>query len=91
MNVQLKNGNNMKNHASIKVSMMLLMLILFIGCEKTGDSRYNPPADHSISKDGYMHKSGLDQPLTNCVSCHGSDLNGGTTGVSCFECHGTKW
>jgi len=91
MNVQLKNGNNMKNHASIKVSMMLLMLVLFIGCEKTSDSRYNPPADHSISKDGYMHKSGLDQPLTNCVSCHGSDLNGGTTGVSCFECHGTKW
>ncbi len=91
MKVQLKNGNNMKNHASIKVSMMLLMLVLFIGCEKTSDSRYNPPADHSISKDGYMHKSGLDQPLTNCVSCHGSDLNGGTTGVSCFECHGTKW
>jgi len=91
MNVQLKNGNNMKNHASIKVSMMLLMLVLFIGCEKTSDSRYNPPADHSISKDGYMHKSGLDQPLVNCVSCHGSDLKGGTTGVSCFECHGTKW
>ncbi len=91
MKAQLKNGNNMKNHASIKVSMMLLMLILFIGCEKTSDSRYNPPADHSLSKDGYMHKSGLDQPLTNCVSCHGSDLNGGTTGVSCFECHGTKW
>ena len=50
-----------------------------------------PPADHTLSKDGFMHKSGLEQPLVNCVSCHGSDLTGGTTGVSCFECHGTKW
>jgi len=91
MKVILEIKNNMKYHASIKVSMMFLLLALIIGCEKTNNSKYNPPADHSISKDGYMHKSGLDQPLTNCVSCHGSDLNGGTTGVSCFECHGTKW
>jgi len=81
----------MKNYVSIKVSIMLLMLALTIGCEKTNNSQYNPPADHSISKDGYMHKSGLDQPILNCVSCHGSDLTGGTSGVSCFECHGTKW
>jgi len=91
MKVTLKIKNYMKNYPSIKVSMMLLMLVLFIGCEKTNNSKYSPPADHSISKDGYMHKSGLDQPLLNCVSCHGSDLTGGTTGVSCFECHGTKW
>jgi len=81
----------MKNHASVKVSMILLMLALIIGCEKTNSSNYNPPADHTISKDGFKHKSGLEQPLVNCASCHGSDLNGGTTGVSCFECHGTKW
>jgi hypothetical protein len=81
----------MKTHASIKLSMMLLMLALIIGCEKTNNSQYNPPADHTVSKDGSMHKSGLDQPLLNCVSCHGSDLTGGTSGVSCFECHGTKW
>ena len=91
MKVTLKIKNYMKNYPSIKVSMMLLMLVLFIGCEKTSNSKYNPPADHSISKDGYMHKSGLDQPLLNCVSCHGSDLTGGTSGVSCFECHGTNW
>ena len=75
----------MKNHTSTKVSIILVMIVLFIGCEKTNDSKYNPPADHTISQGGYMHKSGLDQPLLNCVSCHGSDLKGGTTGVSCFE------
>jgi len=70
---------------------MLFMVALIIGCEKINNSSHNPPADHTISKSGYMHKSGLTQPLTNCVSCHGSDLKGGTTGVSCFECHGAKW
>ena len=83
--------NNMKNHAVVKVSMILLMLALIFGCEKANDSKHNPPSDHTISKDGFMHKSGLEQPLVNCVSCHGSDLKGGTTGVSCFECHGAKW
>lgn len=91
MNVPFTIENNMKNHISAKVSMILLMLVLFIGCEKTNGPKYNPPADHTISQDGYMHKSGLDQPLVNCVACHGTDLRGGTTGVSCFECHGTKW
>jgi len=81
----------MKNHAVVKASMMLLMLALIIGCEKTNDSKHNPPSDHTISNDGFMHKSGLGQPLVNCVSCHGSDLKGGTVGVSCFECHGIKW
>jgi len=81
----------MKNHTSLKVSLLAVMIVFFIGCEKTNDSKYNPPADHTISQGGYMHKSGLTQPLVNCVSCHGSDLKGGTTGVSCFECHGTKW
>jgi hypothetical protein len=81
----------MKNHSLVKLSLVLIMLAFIIGCEKSDDPQYNPPADHTISKDGFMHKSGLDQPLINCVSCHGADLKGGTTGVSCFECHGQKW
>jgi len=81
----------MKKHAIVKVSMMLLAVALIIGCEKANNPKYNPPPDHTISKNGFMHKSGLDQPLVSCISCHGSDLKGGTVGVSCFECHGTKW
>lgn len=67
-------------------------IILLTACtKKEVGPEYNPPADHTISQDGYMHKSGFNDPLTNCVTCHGSDLKGGTTGVSCFECHGTEW
>jgi hypothetical protein len=84
--------NKIKDRAKGMTSIILLMLVLIISCEKENDlSNYNPPADHAISKDGFMHKSGLNQPLDNCVSCHGADLKGGTTGVSCYECHGKKW
>lgn len=81
----------MINRLAAKVSILLLMLVLVISCEKTNSSKYTPPADHTISKDGFMHLSGLEQPLASCISCHGADLKGGTTGVSCFECHGTEW
>jgi mono/diheme cytochrome c family protein len=73
------------------VSILFLILFLVVACEKTKDSNYNPPSDHTVSQGGYMHKSGLAQPLANCVACHGNDLKGGTTGVSCFECHSKKW
>jgi hypothetical protein len=86
-----KNKNNMKNNALVIFSMILIIPALIFGCEKANDSKHNPPADHTISKDGFMHKSGIEQPLVNCVGCHGSDLKGGTVGVSCYECHGKKW
>ncbi len=72
--------------------MVSFMLFLIISCEKGNNmSDYNPPADHTLNKDGILHKSGLNQPIEKCVSCHGTDLKGGSTGVSCFECHGRKW
>lgn len=77
---------------SILISAVLLILAISYSCtkEKTG-SEYNPPADHTISQDGFMHKAGLNDPLNNCTACHGADLTGGNVGVSCFECHGAKW
>ena len=76
----------------MKILILLLFVVLMSSCEKTNDiPKYSPPADHTISKDGSMHKSGLNQPLTNCVSCHGTDLKGGTVGVSCYECHSKQW
>jgi len=70
----------------------LLAILLLIGCgESTTISSFNPPDDHNISKNGYMHKSGYSDPLNNCAECHGDDLQGGTVAVSCYACHGEKW
>lgn len=73
--------------------MVLLIIVLLFGCSSSTESgsKYNPPADHTVSKEGVKHKSGLNDPLANCVGCHGADLKGGTVGVSCYECHGAKW
>ena len=76
----------------MKILLIFLLFVLVSSCEKSKDvPKYNAPADHTISKDGTMHKSGLDQPSTNCAVCHGSDLKGGSVGVSCYECHGKEW
>jgi hypothetical protein len=40
-----------------------------------------------IDGSGYHVQSGLYQPQTNCASCHGTDLRGGTSGKSCYQCH----
>ena len=70
---------------------MITIIILFSYCSSPTESKYDPPSDHTISKDGAKHKSGLNTPMENCITCHGSDLKGGTSGVSCYECHGKKW
>lgn len=72
-------------------SILILAAILFMACSSPNESKYDPPADHTLSKDGAKHKPGLEAPIANCVSCHGSDLRGGESGVSCYECHGNKW
>jgi len=84
--------NNKRHKIVITIIISGLITLSIIACQKEDmGSKYNPPADHAISMDGYMHKTRYDQPLQNCITCHGNDLGGGTSGVSCFECHGTKW
>ena len=41
---------------------------------------------HDVNRGGVMHRSGAEDPLNNCVGCHGSDLQGGS-GPSCYSCH----
>jgi len=60
-------------------------------CSSPASDSGNHPADHTVNKSGVYHKPGLSDPLTNCVSCHGADLKGGSVGVSCYQCHGQKW
>ena len=72
--------------------MTIFLFVLAVSCSDDDEyPQYNPPADHTISKDGVMHKTGLEDPMSNCTTCHGADLTGGTSQVSCYECHGVEW
>jgi cytochrome c553 len=76
----------------LSILAIVVAIVIISSCTKNDPtSDYTPPADHTVSQNGFMHKPGFDTPLTNCTTCHGADLTGGTTGVSCYECHGKEW
>ncbi len=65
--------------------------ILLNSCIKPDETPITTPWDHTLSMGGHMHKPGLMDARTNCIECHGDDLRGGTSGVSCYYCHNQKW
>jgi hypothetical protein len=47
---------------------------------------------HTVNFGGHLHALGYCTPLTNCVTCHGAQLEGGRNGEpSCTKCHITFW
>ena len=92
--MKFKNKNIKQDFlAQRSLSFLLLFLLFFLmSCESEEEyPQYNPPTDHTISKEGVLHKNGLSDPTANCAACHGVDLTGGSAKVSCYECHGVKW
>jgi hypothetical protein len=82
--------------AALNGALLMIAAFFVVGCTSPSDatsssSSSTGAANHTLSKHGVMHMSGLSTPLTYCVSCHGSDLTGGTSGVSCYKCHGKVW
>ena len=70
-----------------RVSFLLLIsLAVFAGCGSTPNDKATAvphaagwlPADHSV-------KAKADN--TSCQECHGADLSGGISGISCTGCH----
>ena len=57
--------------------------------EGVSDPGSQPPASHTDMQQGVAHKPGKDDPLKNCVSCHGADLHG-DVGPSCYTCHNSS-
>ena len=76
-----------------RIFVLVFFVLYFASCEKSTDpqSNYDPPGDHTIRKEGIMHKPGLNDPVLNCASCHGSNLRGSEEAPSCYECHGKEW
>ena len=62
------------------------------GCYDCHDDKWTGLLIHSIDKGGKLHGVGYTTPsATGCDACHGSDLKGGVTAPSCYQCHGARW
>jgi len=73
-----------------KIFLFILLILSLLACSQSTEPS-DAPEDHTISIDGVSHKTGLNNPDINCVACHGAILDGGTSGVSCYDCHGKEW
>jgi hypothetical protein len=71
------------------VAACFILALAAGGCKSPASP--SVPEGHTVNKNGVYHRPGLDNPTVNCISCHGTDLRGGSAGVSCYKCHGQKW
>ena len=75
---------------SMLLSAHLLLFVLALsGC---GDSNTNAGLNQSTGKHeaGWLpsgHKETARSNISECTGCHGADLNGGISKVSCTQCH----
>jgi len=67
-------------------------LLLLAGCSDQNDEPKMHPDDWANPASGYSHLAKIaESGIQVCKTCHGSDetndYNGGSSGVSCYQCH----
>ncbi|MGA2667773.1 MAG: hypothetical protein ABSF32_02520 [Ignavibacteria bacterium] len=85
----------------LSIISLLLLSVLYLYCNGPfpSQTKSDVPSDHTISKNGVLHKPGETNPQEECTECHGADLRGGVyndNGVlkacqSCYQCHSSLW
>lgn len=65
----------------LSLAVLVAVVPLLAGCGDDG-----APSSHTVSLGGTKHHDGYNNPLVNCVGCHGATLRGGS-GPSCYSCH----
>ena len=75
--------------AAWRITMLSCVLAFGVACSEQIEPG-NPPADHTVSQDGFRHAPDFCNPIPACTACHGADLRGGE-GPSCFTCHDDEW
>ena len=72
--------------------LALALVTAFQACSHSSTAPADAPEGHTVMKSGVAHAPGLNNPLVNCTTCHGANLQGGAEGQpSCTTCHGVKW
>ena len=77
-----------------QVTLLALTLVCLppLACSDSSTVPEDAPEGHTVLKGGAPHAAGLNDPLQNCSSCHGANLEGGSEGEpSCTTCHGVEW
>jgi predicted CXXCH cytochrome family protein len=78
---------------SAVLSLFAIVVFLLSGCtEPVGDGLPGSDSDNNTYhsegwKDNPQHGSDYSGDPVNCEACHGEDLDGGTSGISCAGCH----
>lgn len=67
------------------VGSLIALTLLGFGCADQNSSSASPGAVHPADW-GRTHADQA-QDLRGCQGCHGLDFTGGSSGVSCFDCH----
>lgn len=79
--------------------VLLMPLLLAGGCgDVTSQATFNSPTGTHVIGWGTAHKADARADITRCTGCHGSNLSGGISGVSCMsrsavnglQCHATS-
>ncbi len=71
--------------------LLLIQLMIFIGCNEPADPPVHPD-DWPIPGSEYSHVAKIaESGILGCKTCHSDDetkeYDGGSSGVSCYECH----
>jgi hypothetical protein len=75
-------------HLTIKRSLTLLLLIVIAGCTSSSNNsqpNFNPDTGKHPANWITIHPERYIADPAQCKDCHGADLKGGITGVSCFS------
>ncbi len=80
----------------LSFGFIFLFMIMYHGCSELKDNLVIAPA-LGIHPAGWVNPTTADfhgkyiadnkWSLNQCITCHGNDFKGGTSGASCFKCH----
>lgn len=76
----------------MRLSSLMLIICLMFGCSKANDNApmLNPvtgkhPSGWTVADTGGLHPAAYMKGPSACFECHGKNMNGGISGVSCFS------